>query len=214
MLDVGASSGHAPAHVLLSEARPRAQDGERMKIAILGASRGTGAEAVKLALERGHDVLAFARSPDELALSSAKLTRLAGDKGFKDNPNYFSSGTRYAIDALKEQGSGRVIVLSALGTGDSRALLPWPLRTLLASWLLKAPFEDHERQEQLVRASGVPFTIARPGRLTNGALRKQYVATAKLEPVPSAISRADVADFMVTAAERDTWLGQAVQLGG
>jgi uncharacterized protein YbjT (DUF2867 family) len=211
-----------------------------MKIAILGASRGTGAEAVKLALERGHDVLAFARSPDKLALSSAKLTRLAGDfhqrdsvraavagqdavlitasspnlKGFKDNPNYFSTGIGYAIDALKEQGSGRVVVLSALGTGDSRALLPWPLRTLLASFLLKAPFEDHERQEQLVRASGVPFTIARPGRLTNGPLRKQHVTTSKLEPVPSSISRADVADFMVTAAERDTWLEQAVQLGG
>jgi uncharacterized protein YbjT (DUF2867 family) len=211
-----------------------------VKIAILGATRGTGAEAVKIALERGHDVLAFARSPDKLTLSSAKLTKLAGDfhqrdsvraavagqdavlitasatslKGFKENPNYFSLGTGYVLDAVREQGKGRVIVLSALGTGDSRKLVPWALRSLLISFLLKAPFADHERQEQLVRTSGVPWVIARPGRLTDGPLRKKYLATSKIEPVPSAISRADVADFLVTAAESDTWLGQTVQLGG
>jgi uncharacterized protein YbjT (DUF2867 family) len=216
------------------------RNGRRVKIAILGATRGTGAEAVKIALERGHDVLAFARSPDKLTLSSAKLTKLAGDfhqrdsvraavagqdavlitasatslKGFKENPNYFSLGTGYALDAMKQQGTGRVIVLSALGTGDSRKLVPWPLRTLLTSFLLKAPFADHERQEQLVRGSGVPWVIARPGRLTDGPGRKKYLATNKIEPVPSAISRADVADFLVTAAESDTWLGQTVQLGG
>lgn len=35
-----------------------------------------------------------------------------------------------------------------------------------------------------------------------------------LEPVPSSISRADVADFLVQACESDTWIGKAVQLGG
>ena len=35
-----------------------------------------------------------------------------------------------------------------------------------------------------------------------------------LERVPSSISRADVADFLVEAAEVDSWVGKAVQLGG
>ena len=50
-----------------------------MKILVLGASQGTGAEAVRAALARGHDVTAFARSPDKLVLENSRLTRLKGD---------------------------------------------------------------------------------------------------------------------------------------
>jgi len=50
--------------------------------------------------------------------------------------------------------------------------------------------------------------------LTNGPARKQFTKTSHLQKVPSAISRADVADFLVEAATVDTWLRQAVQLGG
>jgi hypothetical protein len=37
---------------------------------------------------------------------------------------------------------------------------------------------------------------------------------AELIRVPSTISRADVADFMVDACESPTWVGKAVHLGG
>jgi putative NADH-flavin reductase len=211
-----------------------------MKIAILGASQGTGAEAVKIALSRGHDVTAFARSPEKLTLDHPKLTRQKGDfhrrdsveeavrgqdavlitasatrmKGFRENPNYFSQGTGYAIEAMKAHGVRRLVVLSAIGTGESRKLMGFLLDKLVISFLLKAPFEDHERQERLVRDSGLDWVIARPGRLTNGPGRKKYIVKAEIAPVPSSISRADVADFLVTAAEVDTWVRKAVQLGG
>jgi uncharacterized protein YbjT (DUF2867 family) len=211
-----------------------------MKISILGASQGTGAQAVKLALERGHDVLAFARHPDKLELAHSKLTRLAGDfhdpesvdaavrgqdavivtassttlKGFKENPTYFSKGTGHTIDAMKRHGVRRLVVLSALGTGESLKLMNFLAAKLVVGFLLKAAFEDHERQEKLVRASGLDWVIARPGKLTNGPARGRYIKTAKIEPVPNLISRADVADFLVSASELDTWVRQAVQLGG
>lgn len=211
-----------------------------MKILILGASQGTGALAAKTAIARGHDVTAFARSPDKLTLDSPRLTRLRGDfhdkasvdgavKGhdavivtasatslgaFKTNPNYFSQGTGYAIDAMKSHGVKRLVVLSALGTNDSAPLLNPIVRAIMVGWLLKVPFEDHERQERQARASGLEWVIARPGRLTDGPARGQYVKTAAIEKVPSAISRADVADFLVQAAEVDTWVGKSVQLGG
>jgi uncharacterized protein YbjT (DUF2867 family) len=209
-----------------------------MRICILGASRGTGAEAARTALERGHEVTAFARSPEKLALERPRLTRLKGDfhsresvdgavrghdavivtasslRGFKQNPNYFSQGTGYAIDAMKAHGVRRLVVLSAFGTGESRKLMNVVLRTVVASWLLKGPFEDHERQETLAKESGLEWVIARPSRLTNGPARKKYVTKTAIEPFPSSISRADVADFLVSAAEVDTWLHQAVQLGG
>jgi putative NADH-flavin reductase len=211
-----------------------------MKICILGASRGTGAEAARTALQRGHDVTAFARSPAGLALEHPRLARLKGDfhardsvdgavrghdavivtasatslRGFKENPNYFSQGTGYTIDAMKMHGVRRLVVLSALGTGESRQLMNFFVRTLVASLLLRAPFEDHERQETLVKESGLDWVIARPGRLSSGPARKKYVKRTAIEPIPSSISRADVADFLVAAVESDAWVHQAVHLGG
>jgi hypothetical protein len=41
-----------------------------------------------------------------------------------------------------------------------------------------------------------------------------YVKRAELAPVPGSLSRADVADFLVTAADSADWVGKAVQLGG
>ncbi len=135
-------------------------------------------------------------------------------KDFKANPNWFSMGTGYAVDAMKAHGVRRIVVLSALGTGESRPLAGFLVEKLLISFLLKGPYEDHERQERLVKDSGLDWVIARPGRLTHGPGRGKYVKTAKIEPIPMAISRADVADFLVAAVEKDSWVHQAVQLGG
>jgi uncharacterized protein YbjT (DUF2867 family) len=211
-----------------------------MRILILGASQGTGAEAARTALERGHDVTAFARSPQKLVLQHAKLTKVQGDfhrresveaavrgheaviitacsssvRAFKEKPTYFSLGTGYAIEAMKAHAVRRLVVLSAWGTGESRGLANFFVQKLVFSFVLKAPFEDHERQETLVRESGLDWVIARPTRLTNGPARKRYLKKTGLDPVPFSISRADVADFLVTAVEVDTWIHQAVQLGG
>jgi putative NADH-flavin reductase len=211
-----------------------------MKLLIVGASQGTGAEAAKIALGRGHDVTALARTPSKLALEQPNLTKLAGDfhnresignavrghnaviitamatslKAFKDNPNYLSQGTGYTVEAMKAHGVGRLVVLSAWGVGESRKLANFFVDALMISFLLRAPYQDHERQEKLVRESGLDWVIARPTRLNNGPARKRYVKRTGLEPVPLSISRADAADFLVTAAEVDTWIHQAVQLGG
>ena len=211
-----------------------------MNIIVIGASQGTGALAVRAALDKGHKVTAFARSPQKLAMEHAQLRRLTGDfhqaasvdaavpghdavivtasapslSAFKANPHYFSQGTGYVIDAMKKAGVNRLVVLSALGVGDSLPLLNPFVRALAVGWLLKVPFQDHERQEAQVRGSGLDWVIARPGRLTSGPARKQYVKTSAVERVPGSISRADVADFLVDACEGPTWVGHTVQLGG
>jgi uncharacterized protein YbjT (DUF2867 family) len=211
-----------------------------MKILVIGGSQGTGALAVAAALQRGHSVTAFSRTPAKLALEHARLTKRPGDfhdrnsvaaavpghdavlitasatslKGFRDNPNYFSQGTGYAIDAMKASGVRRLVVLSAFGVGETRAVSGLLVRALLISLILKAPFEDHERQERRVKESGLEWVIARPTRLTDGPARGLYVKETAPKKVPGAISRADVAAFLVEAAEVPTWVGKAVQLGG
>ena len=211
-----------------------------MNILVVGASQGTGALVVRAALDKGHQVTAFARSPQKLALEHPKLRRLVGNfhdaasveaavpghdavivtasatnlRAFKENPRYFSQGTAYVIEAMKTAGVKRLAVLSAIGVGDSRPLLNAVVRAVAVGWLLKLPFEDHERQEEQVRASGLDWVVARPSRLTNGPARRRYVKKIAVEAVPSSISRADVADFLVEACEVATWVGHAVQLGG
>lgn len=211
-----------------------------MNILVVGASQGTGALAVRAALDKGHRVTAFARSPQKLVLDHSQLQRVAGDfhrpesveaavrghdavivtasatglRAFKDNPRYFSQGTAHVIDAMKKSGVKRLVVLSALGVGDSRPLLNPIVRALVVNWLLAVPFADHQRQEEEVRASGLDWVVARPGRLTDGPARRRYVKKTTLESVPSSIARADVADFLVEACEVPTWVGHAVQIGG
>ncbi len=210
-----------------------------MKISVIGASKGTGALAVKEALARGHEVTAFARSPEKLVLEHPKLTRLVGDfhqrasvdeavrghdaviitasvsslKAFKERPDYFSLGTGYAIEAMKTHGVRRLVILSALGVGDSLAQTGFLVRKLMVEFILKAAFVDHERQEELVMKSGLDWVIARPGRLTDGPALKRYAKKTGADPVSGAIARADVADFLVEATEADTWVAKAVQLG-
>ena len=105
-------------------------------------------------------------------------------------------------------------LFSSLGTGDGRVLSSRCMRTLLLDGLLKLPSQDHERQEALTRTSDLEWVIARPGRLTNGLARGRYVKRAEIAPVPGSISRADVADFLVTAADSDDWVGKAVLRSG
>ena len=212
-----------------------------LRLLVVGASQGTGALTVSAALARGHQVTAFARSPQKLTIEHASLTRRAGSfhdaaavdaavvghdaviitaapsslAGFKENPTYVSAGIALVIEAMKRHQVPRLVVVSALGTGESRVLLGWFIRTVLKDGLLKKlPSQDHERKEALTRASDLEWVIARPGRLTNGPARGRYVKRAEIAPVPGSISRADVADFLVTAADSDTWVGKAVQLGG
>jgi uncharacterized protein YbjT (DUF2867 family) len=97
-----------------------------VKILVLGASQGTGALCVKGALAKGHAVSAFARTPSKLDVTDPHLKKVKGDfhdassvraavkdrdaviicgssttlKGFKEKPDYFSSGTKHCIDAM------------------------------------------------------------------------------------------------------------------
>ena len=211
-----------------------------MNILILGASRGTGALCVKAALAKGHAVTAFSRTPAKLEVTNPALTKVAGDfhdaaavrravaghdavivcaspgslGTIKEKPDYFSRGTKYCIDAMKELGSRRLVVLSAHGVGDSKPVQSWFQRTFLIDRLLKGFFRDHDVQERLTRESGLDFVIVRPTRLTNGKAKGKYVRTTELVSVPQSISRADVADFLVEACESTTWVGKSVHLGG
>ena len=202
-----------------------------MKIAIIGASAGIGLEVTRLALQHGHEVATLSRRVVPLP-GHPKLRRVQGSA---TNPNdvkaavegadavlvtlgvkspfattLFSDSARILLQTIREMGSSpTLIVLTGFGAGDSWGYNSFPVK-LLFTLLLKAVYADKNEQEQLV-AGGYPrWEIVRPGRLTNGAMTGHYRVLDNLEEGMrvGAISRADVAHFMVVQAEHPTYLGK------
>ena len=67
--------------------------------------------------------------------------------------------------------------------------------------VLKRIYDDKDVQEQMIRASGLEWTIARPGLLTGGAATGRMRVLRRPEGLAAGpVTRADVADFLVREA--------------
>jgi putative NADH-flavin reductase len=103
------------------------------------------------------------------------------------------------VAAMRRAGVRRLIVISSAllfpNLGPLAAILRLVLRSVLA---------DSRRMEGLVEASSdLEWTIVRPPRLTNGAHTGHYrVAAGELPRGGGAISRSDLANFVLDEAER------------
>ena len=124
------------------------------------------------------------------------------------------AGTRAAVTAMRETGVRRLVCMSTLGAGDSRGNLNFVWKRVMFGLLLRRAYADHQRQEVVVRESGLDFTIARPGAFTDGPRTGEYRRgfAADDRTVALKISRADVADFLVAQLDDDTYRGAAVSL--
>jgi putative NADH-flavin reductase len=200
-----------------------------MKIIIFGATGGTGRELVTQALDRGHEVTAFVRDPDRLGVPGPEVVRgdvldqfaveraLAGQEAVlvaigagAGRTTLREEGTRNIVAGMRATGVKRLICLSSLGVGDSRANLSFFTRYIVVGVFLRHAFADHERQEAVVRETSLDWTIVRPPHLKDGPRTGEYLHG--FPPVKTRIegriSRADVADFMLDQLEDDTYLRQ------
>jgi putative NADH-flavin reductase len=200
-----------------------------MRLVVFGAAGKSGRQIVEQALAAGHEVTAFARDLSKIGPDRPGLKPVAGDaldaRGVSEavagqDAVLFAIGinrrstmtvcadsTRNIIDAMKEHGVRRFIVLSAYGASETKdtALYSKVLRSMIGKRV-----EDKDRQEELVRASGLDWVLVRPPLLTNGPRRGRYRVGFDL-PIKmfSNVSRADVADFMLKQLSDDTYLRQA-----
>lgn len=205
-----------------------------MRLLIVGATGGTGRALVREALERGHEVTAFVRDPARLPIRHARLTVARGnvlDYGTVDAAvrghdavlsalghkrwlyptRILSEGTRNLIRAMAAHGVRRLVCETSLGIGDSFGRMGLYYTLFVGVFILPFYFHDKLRQERLIRASALDWTIVRPGSLTNGKPRGarrhgprvgSYLWTVR-------ISRADVAAFMLDQVTDDKYLRQA-----
>ncbi|MCU1234128.1 MAG: NAD-dependent epimerase/dehydratase [Candidatus Solibacter sp.] len=129
-------------------------------------------------------------------------------------------GTRAAIEAMKAAGVRRIVVVSAAPIGTvavpGRPAPPkhdpgdgFFMRHLMNPMIrrvLKKTYADLALMEDLLRVSGLEWTIVRPPRLTDQALTGTYrTAIGRNLRGGVSISRADVAHLMLRViAEADT----------
>lgn len=97
-------------------------------------------------------------------------------------------------DAATEEGVEHLVFESSLGVGDAKAGMPLPARLLIGP-ILRAK----DRSESYLRGSGLPYTILRPGMLTDGAPSGEVVVGEGGDSVSGRISRVDVARLMVAS---------------
>jgi uncharacterized protein YbjT (DUF2867 family) len=193
-----------------------------MKILIIGATGPTGREILRQAVALGHVVTALVRDPAKAdfgptvqkavgnVLEAATLEKaLSGQEAvicslgsgatgpFKEM-TMLSAGTRNLVAAMKSQGVGRLVCITGVGAGESKGHGPWYYNWLIQPLLLRGVYEDKTRQEAIVRASGLVWTLVRPAILTKDAARGESAVRA-LTRLPGihvgTIGRADVAAF-------------------
>lgn len=203
-----------------------------MNLLIIGASHGIGLETVKRALEKGHTVTAFSRHPERIGLTHPNLRAVAGDvldpssldlaMAGQDGVivslgipptgkpvTVFSEGTRKIIGTMKKHGVKLLICITGIGAGESKGHGGFFFDKIFQPLLLNTIYQDKDRQEKIIKESGLDWIIVRPGFLTNGPLTEKYRVLTDLTGFTSGkISRADVAHFLVSQAQDPTFLHQ------
>ena len=124
----------------------------------------------------------------------------------------FSKATRILVDAMRAARVRRLIMVTGLRRRQPRTRR-LPLRRGVFPLLLKRVYDDKDVAEQIVRASGLDWTIVRPGgahqRPGDGAL------SVLVEPASwraGMISRADVADFLAKQVADTAYVGKTPEL--
>jgi len=119
-----------------------------------------------------------------------------------------SGGTRNIVMAMEKLGVRRFVCESSLGVGDSKWRLGLIHNVIAIPLFLRNVFADKEAQERIIRESSLDWIIVRPTVLTNGARRSTYRAGSDIGHwlIPTKISRADVAEFMLKQVTDDSYL--------
>jgi len=205
-----------------------------MKIAVIGSTGKTGKEIIRQALAAGHKVTAFLRDPARLDMVNEKLETVQGDI-FKPETlsqaiqnqdavivalgtgqslgksTVRSTGTANTIEVMKNNNVRRLIVVSAMGVGESWKDLSLFNRFFFAT-LLKSSRTDHEAQEQFIKNSGLDWTIIRPSGLTDDPKTGRYNSGTGIRSKTSRIPRGDVAHLILNSLNGDSTFRNAITI--
>lgn len=209
-----------------------------MKLAVFGATGGTGKQVVEKALADGHSVVAVARKPEAITTTHDALTVVKGDvldkasvaaaitgadavisafgpASNKEPGTLMSEGIATIVAACDETGVPKLVFESGLITTDGVGLSLFA-RTAVGIFrgLNRKLYDDKVLAENTIRASNLAWVIVRPPTLVDGPARGGYRTGVAIGINPAkSVRHADVAEFLVACAGDATVDGTTQVIG-
>jgi len=202
-----------------------------MRLLVLGATGSTGQALLPQALEASHEVTAILRSPQRLSTRSdalkvvegsvmdgsllddlvpghnAVISVLGARRSLRGMGSFSLMGKtmRALVPAMQRHRVERLVVLSALGVGETASVAP-PVLRIVFHTVLRPVGNDKAASEDYVRQSDLDWTFVYPPMLTSGppAGDYQYGESLRVRGLKR-IARADVAHFMLAQLQDDAF---------
>jgi nucleoside-diphosphate-sugar epimerase len=129
--------------------------------------------------------------------------------------DFLSVTMKNIIELAPRHNIERIIFTSAWGVGETRKEIPGWFRWFIDHSNIRYPYEDHARQEVLLKSTSLHWTSVRAAGLTNSKKKKKIIVSFNNEPKPRlTISRGNVAGFMLDVLEKNLYLGQMPVVSG
>ncbi len=206
-----------------------------MEICVLGSTGGVGTELVRLALERGWTVRAYARPasvpslpthdnltphPGELDDESALRAAIAGADAVvsalgprtnsPDQPPLFEAALARVTRLMGEEGVQRLVAISGAATplpGDPPSV-PRALIRGVMKLVARHVLESKVSEAAVILATDLEWVLPRPPRIVPGP--PSGTTRGDLSAPPSSkVTRGGIAEFMLSAATSDEWVRTA-----
>jgi putative NADH-flavin reductase len=197
----------------------------KMRFFILGATGNTGKEIMDLALKQGHQVTAFARSPEKITLMDKGLTVIQGSpddiegmsKAMNGQDAVFSAlgpkpseiftdlkkrswtmekYTTHILLAMEKAKVKKLVIYSSAGLFPGQNLFVKFLSALAHNHMT-----DLKGMEKVVTESPLDWTIARPFYLVKGADEQYRAQKGAIPPGALKMTFRALAKFMLDTAE-------------
>jgi uncharacterized protein YbjT (DUF2867 family) len=204
----------------------------RMTVLVVGATGSVGCLVVEEALRQGHTVRALVRTPGKARRLPPKAHVVRGDVTRPDTLRGAVDGVDAIVFTLGSDGAGKVgaesvdyggvrNILGALGSRTARIALMTSIGVTNRTGTYNRTTEAHDwkrRSERLVRASGLPYTIVRPGWFDyNGPNEHQLVllqgdTRQAGDSSDGVIARRQIAEVLVSSLGSDHALRKTFEL--
>jgi uncharacterized protein YbjT (DUF2867 family) len=201
-----------------------------VNLTVLGAAGATGVPLVEQALDAGHHVNALVRSRTKLTISNPELQVVEGDATDRATLSQALNGaaavisvlgargpvmaeaTRSLVDVAEHEGPDRVIMLSSFAVARDRLT---PVTKLVTRIAMGPQIADKTAGEEVLRASGLDWTIVYAAKLTDGTKNEATVVPERKKVgLSQTISRQAVASFLLQAATEDLYSRSSVVITG
>jgi putative NADH-flavin reductase len=155
--------------------------------------------------------LADAMQGCDAVLSTLNISRHSDSPWSKlrTSKDFLSSSMKHIIEAATENDIKRVIITTAWGVAETRKDIPFWFRWLIDNSNIRYQHHDHEKQEVLLKASNLDWTILRPVGLSDSEKIRELKVSFNNQPNPSVtVSRRNVALFMLNVLEKNLYARQ------